>query len=195
MTGKSPKSEWYIRTENGVSGPYSKQQIRDFAANGELLRQSSISKNQEGPWTVAENARGLFSELPKLDSEQVQATSLTLDPKTNEGKYLYPIAFGALGVLGLILSLYFWAYFLNARSSSVIRYLFSIRLITVLQLVILALSVLIFACSIFSFFGKIQLDPGKPLSKQTSILVGIGLLIGSAVVAYLAIILNVYRTI
>ena len=42
---------------------------------------------------------------------------------------------------------------------------------------------------------KIQLDPGKPLSKQTSILVGIGLLIGSAVVAYFAIILNVYRTI
>ena len=57
--------QWYVRTKNGVSGPYSTQQLKEFASNGKLPRQSSISKSQDGPWTIAENARGLFPDAIK----------------------------------------------------------------------------------------------------------------------------------
>lgn len=55
-------TQWYVRTKNGASGPYSTQQIKDFAANGKLPRQASISKTPDGPWTVADKVKGLFPE-------------------------------------------------------------------------------------------------------------------------------------
>ena len=55
-------TQWYVRTKNGASGPYSTEQIKEFANNGKLPRQASISKTQEGPWTVADKVKGLFPE-------------------------------------------------------------------------------------------------------------------------------------
>ena len=55
-------TQWYVRTKNGASGPYTTQQIKDFANNGKLPRQASISKTQDGPWTVADKVKGLFPE-------------------------------------------------------------------------------------------------------------------------------------
>ena len=53
-------SQWYVRTKNGASGPYSTLQIKDFANNGKLPRQASIAKTPDGPWTPADNVKGLF---------------------------------------------------------------------------------------------------------------------------------------
>ncbi|MFN7888755.1 MAG: hypothetical protein ACK5OC_00570 [Pirellula sp.] len=58
-----------------------------------------------------------------------------------------------------------------------------------IQLVILALSVVMIVGSIGSFSGKMKLTNDKTLSGGLSILAGIGLLIGAAVAAYFAIII------
>lgn len=79
MTEKTPENQWYVRTKNGASGPYSSQQIKDFAAIGKLPRQAHLSKNQDGPWTVAENAKGLFPERPTVEAEQIQASDFVPD--------------------------------------------------------------------------------------------------------------------
>jgi hypothetical protein len=55
-------SQWFVRTKSGASGPYTPQQLKDFATKGKLPRQANISKQQDGPWTVAEKVRGLFPE-------------------------------------------------------------------------------------------------------------------------------------
>lgn len=59
------ETQWFVRTKNGASGPYSSQQLKEFASNGKLPRQACIAKSEEGPWTIAEKARGLFPEVLK----------------------------------------------------------------------------------------------------------------------------------
>lgn len=69
------ETTWYVRTKNGASGPYSTQQLKEFASNGKLPRQASISKSDQGPWSIAENARGLFPEvIPEVvNDEEIRA--------------------------------------------------------------------------------------------------------------------------
>jgi TM2 domain-containing membrane protein YozV len=66
-------TQWYVRTKTGASGPYTTQQIKDFANNGKLPRQASISKTQDGPWTTAENAKGLFPDRSNTDDPTGQS--------------------------------------------------------------------------------------------------------------------------
>jgi hypothetical protein len=80
MSDKPLENQWYVRTQNGASGPYNTKQIRDFAANGKLPRTAHLSKNQDGPWTVAENAKGLFPEMPP---EQMTAGDFVPDVVKN----------------------------------------------------------------------------------------------------------------
>jgi hypothetical protein len=89
MTEKTPENLWYVRTKNGASGPYTSQQIKGFAANGKLPRNAHLSKSPDGPWTVAENAKGLFPELPKVEAEQeVQASDFVPDVVKNSASAL-----------------------------------------------------------------------------------------------------------
>ena len=64
------ETQWYVRTKNGASGPYSTQQLKEFATNGKLPRHASIAKSDQGPWTIAEKARGLFPDKPQPDSTE-----------------------------------------------------------------------------------------------------------------------------
>jgi hypothetical protein len=75
----------------------------------------------------------------------------------------------------------------NPLSSA--TYLTQQRSLPMIQLVILALSVVMIVGSIGSFSGKMKLTNDKTLSGGLSILAGIGLLIGAAVAAYFAIII------
>ena len=88
MTEKAPENQWYVRTKNGASGPYTSQQIKDFAANGKLPRTAHLSKSPDGPWTVAENAKGLFPELPKVEAEQLQPGDFVPDVVKNSASAL-----------------------------------------------------------------------------------------------------------
>lgn len=85
MTEKAPENQWYVRTKNGASGPYNSQQIKDFAANGKLPRTAHLSKSPDGPWTVAENAKGLFPETPP---EQMTAGDFVPDVVKNSASAL-----------------------------------------------------------------------------------------------------------
>ena len=58
-----------------------------------------------------------------------------------------------------------------------------------IQLVILALSVVMIVCSITAVSGKMKLTKDKTLSGGLSILAGIGLLIGAALAAFFALII------
>ena len=77
---------WYVRTKNGASGPYSSQQLKDFASNGKLPRQASISKSQEGPWTIAEKVRGLFPDV--VEDEPMRAGDFVPDIVKNSANAL-----------------------------------------------------------------------------------------------------------
>jgi len=60
MTSTS-QSQWYVRSSNGISGPYTPQKLKEFADNGKLPRSAQVAKSAEGPWTIAENVKGLFA--------------------------------------------------------------------------------------------------------------------------------------
>lgn len=67
MPDKTPdKPLWYVRSKTGSLGPYTTHQIREFAANGKLPRTAHLSKSKDGPWTVAENAKGLFEDADEM---------------------------------------------------------------------------------------------------------------------------------
>lgn len=82
MPDKAPENQWYVRTKNGASGPYNSQQIKDFAANGKLPRTAHLSKSPDGPWTVAENAKGLFPTSIETD-EELKAADFVPDAVKN----------------------------------------------------------------------------------------------------------------
>lgn len=85
MSDKPTENQWYVRTKNGASGPYTTKQIREFAANGKLPRTAQLSKTENGPWTVAENAKGLFPEIPQ---EEVTAGDYVPDVVKNSASAL-----------------------------------------------------------------------------------------------------------
>lgn len=85
MSDKQTNTQWYVRTKNGASGPYTSNQIREFAANGKLPRTAQLSRNQDGPWAVAESAKGLFPEAP---SEEMTAGDFVPDVVKNSASAL-----------------------------------------------------------------------------------------------------------
>jgi hypothetical protein len=68
----SNPTQWYVKTKTGASGPYTTQQIKDFATSGKLPRQASISKTSEGPWTIANEVKGLFPEVVAAEESTQQ---------------------------------------------------------------------------------------------------------------------------
>lgn len=58
---------WYVRTKTGASGPFTSDQIRDFATSGKLPRTAQLGKSPEGPWGLAESAKGLFPDPPSQE--------------------------------------------------------------------------------------------------------------------------------
>jgi hypothetical protein len=100
MNENAHENQWYVRTENGASGPYTAQQIRDFAANDKIL---PVSMNREGPWTV-------------LDPQY----AMLFDPKTGEKRYGSPILLGCVGVVVYFISgFYFWNATFDSRDSPI----------------------------------------------------------------------------
>jgi hypothetical protein len=93
-------TQWYVRTKNGASGPYSTQQIKEFALNGKLPRQANIAKTPDGPWTPAGNARGLFPDPPQTDEaenpddDQMRASDFVPDVIKNSATAISSAASG-----------------------------------------------------------------------------------------------------
>lgn len=87
-------TQWYVRAKNGISGPYSTQQIKDFATSGKLPRQASISKTQEGPWSIANDVKGLFPEVIAVEvldvkpGQEVRAADYVPDVVKNSANTL-----------------------------------------------------------------------------------------------------------
>lgn len=85
MSDKQPTSQWYVRTKAGASGPYTTDQIREFASSGKLPRTAQLGKSPEGPWGVAESAKGLFADSP---SQELKAGDLVPDVVKNSASAL-----------------------------------------------------------------------------------------------------------
>jgi len=55
-------SDWYIKRDSKIFGPYTSKELRGFATERRLERQDLIARSARGPWARAEKARGLFPE-------------------------------------------------------------------------------------------------------------------------------------
>jgi hypothetical protein len=91
MSDKPSSGQWYVRTKTGASGPYSTDQIREFAGNGKLPRTAQLGKSPEGPWGVAESAKGLFPDPP---SEELTAGDLVPEAVRNSASAVTSAAGG-----------------------------------------------------------------------------------------------------
>lgn len=59
----SSPTQWFVKSKNGASGPFTSAQLKAFADNGKLPRDAQVSRSAEGPWTQAQMVKGLFAEV------------------------------------------------------------------------------------------------------------------------------------
>ena len=55
---------WYVRAEEKIHGPFSAQQIKRLAREGQLKPAHQIRRGEAGKWTDAKHVRGLFETAP-----------------------------------------------------------------------------------------------------------------------------------
>lgn len=76
-------SDWYIKRDSKIFGPYSSNELRSFATAGRLERQDLIARSAKGPWARAEKARGLFPEQSgNLRREELPFSAARAEVKT-----------------------------------------------------------------------------------------------------------------
>jgi len=57
--------EWFCNISGDVAGPFSAQQVQQFAQQGRLAPHDLVAHGPNGPWTTAGNVQGLFPSTAK----------------------------------------------------------------------------------------------------------------------------------
>ena len=79
--------QWFIKKDAKAYGPFSTEQIKQFAIAKKLLPEHELASSQNGPWTLASKARGLFpaiveanevDEVPAPPGAKLAASAMAL---------------------------------------------------------------------------------------------------------------------
>ncbi len=59
-----PKRQWYVKTPQGIYGPYTSQQLKQFGEEGNVHAGYQVRKGPDGAWVAADKIRGLKTRVP-----------------------------------------------------------------------------------------------------------------------------------
>lgn len=59
-----PKKLWYVKTPQGIFGPYTSQQLKQFGEEGNVHAGYQVRKGPDGEWVAADKIRGLKTRVP-----------------------------------------------------------------------------------------------------------------------------------
>lgn len=59
-----PKRQWYVKTPQGIYGPYTSQQLKQFGEEGNVHAGYQVRKGPDGAWVTADKIRGLKTRVP-----------------------------------------------------------------------------------------------------------------------------------
>ena len=73
--------QWFVKKDGKSYGPFTTEQVKQFANAKKLLPDHELGQSQNGPWSLASKAKGLFpSEQPKEDlpGAKIAASAMAL---------------------------------------------------------------------------------------------------------------------
>lgn len=70
LAGAVNMAEWYLRRGDKVSGPYSKERVKEFADNGKVRPDDELAPSSTGPFRPASEVPGLLPEEVEDDSDE-----------------------------------------------------------------------------------------------------------------------------
>jgi hypothetical protein len=80
MKGAIMATEWFVRSGNGASGPYTSSQLKQLAQQGRISGDTELRRGSDDRWFLASKVAGLIERLPPLP---LHSTSALVEPPIN----------------------------------------------------------------------------------------------------------------
>jgi hypothetical protein len=86
-------ADWYYKTDGEEHGPVDAKTLKDFAALGDIVPETPVSKGVDGKWVRAAKVKGLFApKEPAEPSRKNELTDAIGDLLANEPPHAIPQA-------------------------------------------------------------------------------------------------------
>jgi membrane protein YdbS with pleckstrin-like domain len=97
---KQTMTDWYVRVDGEQYGPYTSEQLKMYASEGHVTRDSEVRRGTDGRWVIASQVKGMFADVvdsapppppPRPSSGAVSQapTSAVSTEKSNDEVTLY----------------------------------------------------------------------------------------------------------
>ena len=78
-------SEFWVRREEGVEGPFQVVQLKQLAASGDITAADFIRKGDDGKWVPTTRVRGLFGKAAAHSAATEEVSGVSDSPSTSGG--------------------------------------------------------------------------------------------------------------
>ncbi len=56
-------TDWYVRVDGEQYGPYTSEQLKMYASEGHVTRDSEVRRGTDGRWVIASQVKGMFADV------------------------------------------------------------------------------------------------------------------------------------
>jgi membrane protein YdbS with pleckstrin-like domain len=56
-------TDWYVRVDGEQYGPYTSEQLKMYASEGHVTRDSEVRRGTDGRWVIASQVKGMFTDV------------------------------------------------------------------------------------------------------------------------------------